>query len=168
MNLTVHALARQIGGAEFGRREEQVRFPVDRDAEFLFRPGLAAVVTAQAGLDVGQRNPSCDGRQCTAKRTRRVALDDNQGRRDVAKQRKNRLRDDLNVRERVGLPGARQPQRRKTVETVVDGIERRMLAREKEGRLKSAPAERGSYWLELDGFGTCTDDQNNATGQPSP
>jgi hypothetical protein len=103
-----------------------------------------------------------------AEGARRVALDHDEGWHDFAKDRQDSLghRGDMIVR--IVLPGARQPPRRKTVETVVGGIELWMLAGKQESRLKSAPAERGSYWLELDGFGTCTDDQNNATGQPSP
>jgi len=43
-----------------------------------------------------------------------------------------------------------------------------MLAGKEKSRLKSASPESGGDGLELDGFGTRTDDQNYAAGQPSP
>jgi hypothetical protein len=44
----------------------------------------------------------------------------------------------------------------------------RMLPGEYQQRRKAAASESQCYRLELDRFGTGSDNQNNATGQPSP
>lgn len=69
---------------------------------------------------------------------------------------------------RIVLARAGKAHRRITRKTVIGRIELRMLAGEDEDRRQSAAAERLGDRLELDRLGTRADDQNDATGQPSP
>ena len=61
LDLTAVTLATKIRRAQFRRCEEQCRQPVDGDAEVLFRPRVAAIMAAQAGLDMGYRDARLGG-----------------------------------------------------------------------------------------------------------
>ena len=72
------------------------------------------------------------------------------------------------MRVRIILSAACQKHRRIIAESMIGAIQRRMLAGEDDRRKNPPALERFGDGLELDGFGTRTDDQNDATGQPSP
>lgn len=69
---------------------------------------------------------------------------------------------------RVLLSSARKPDDRKIAEAIIGGVERWMLAGENQHDRNCAAVESGGDGLQLDGFGTGADNQNYATGQPSP
>jgi len=73
-----YPLARQIGGGELGRREQQRRFGVDRGAIFFFGPGKRFVVGPEARFDMRDRNSGGEAPQCRSERARGIALDDQQ------------------------------------------------------------------------------------------
>ena len=72
------------------------------------------------------------------------------------------------MRVRIGLTATVEPNGRIEVKAEIGWVELGMLAGKDQRRCKPALAERVSDRCKLDGFGTSPDDQNNATGQPSP
>jgi hypothetical protein len=73
-----YPLARQIGGGELGRCEQQRRFGVDRAAIFFFGPGKRFVVGPEARFDMRHRNSGGEAAQRRSERARRVSLDHQQ------------------------------------------------------------------------------------------
>jgi len=117
---------------------------------------------------MGDPGASGESRQRPAKRTRRVALDDQQVRANI-QQWRDRRRDPLDVLVRVGFAGAIQMNRPIAIEPVLGGIKRRMLAGENQARLLPARGERVRDWGKLDRFGAGADDQPYVCRtQPSP
>ncbi len=68
----------------------------------------------------------------------------------------------------IVLSRAFEPGRRETVESVIGRVQLRMLPGEYQQRRKAAASEGQCYRLQLDRFGTGSNYQNYATGQPSP
>ena len=139
---------------------------IDRDPEFFFRPGTAAVVAAQSGFNMTEGDAGhCRG-QCAPERARRVAMDNQQG--GAVYQRQNRFRHCTDMRVRVFETTAIESDRGKPVEPEIGRIKLRMLARKYQRQRNAAGAQRLGNGGELDRFGTSADDEYNVRRQPSP
>lgn len=156
MDRAANRLAVEIGGVQLGRREEQARQRVDRDPEILLGPGIAAVVTSEARLDVCDRDFELGRAKRSAKRARRVALDDDHA--HIGDCRSNAPRHQLQVSERVGHPAAAEVDRWKLGHPIIVGAEIRVLSGQNEPRADAACDERFGERSELDGFRTRTGD----------
>jgi hypothetical protein len=94
---------------------------------------------------MGQRNSDSSCRTSTAKRARRISLDDQQVGL-VAEQGPQRRLHVAHVLVRVGLSGAAQVERGIIGQPMVPGIQQGMLAGEDKRRLKPPRGERVSDW----------------------
>lgn len=113
---------------------------------------------SQPRFDVRDRNAGGEGRERSAERARRIALDDEQVD-ALAKQRRDALGDALRVNVGIGLAGAIEPLRGEAVQTEFRGVEAWMLAGQDQPRPKSARDERVSDRGKLDRFGPGSDDK---------
>ena len=163
-----NAFAPEVGSAELGRCEQQLGIGVDRDPEFLFRPGMTTVVASKPRLDMGDRNSGDFRRKRSAESARRIPLDDQQRGPDLKKQRQKRLADVSDMGVRVDFAGAVEPERWICIETIVGRRHGRVLAREQNDGLKPLLPERSRDRGKLDRFGTRSDDARNCLSQPSP
>ena len=138
------AFTAEIGFVQQGWREEQVRRPVDGDAEVFLGPRIAAIVTAKACFDMSD-GTACHGRtKGASKRARRVTMDDNES--CVVDCRSNPTGDLSDVGVRVRLAGAVELGNGKSGHTEGGQIEVRMLAGQNHPRDDPAGSERSCYW----------------------
>jgi hypothetical protein len=105
-------------------------------------------------------------RERPAESARRIALHQHQ--RSFTQHRHCGLCDFAHVAVWIVLSRAFEPGRGETIEPVIGRAQLPMLPGEYQQRRKAAASESQCYRLELDRFGTGSDNQNNATGQPSP
>ena len=168
MDLPVNALSPEVGGAELGRCEQQLGIPIDREAEFLLRPGLPQVVSPEARLHMRNRDSGQARGKRPGERARRISLHHSQLGRFGNKQRYQRAAGDPDMSMGVFLARAIEANSGVKVEAVVGRPKRGMLAGEDERRHQSTCGKRRRDGFDLDGFGTGTDNENYATGQLSP
>jgi hypothetical protein len=163
-----NAFPAQVRGRAFGWREQQIRAGIDVRPITLFRPGPAKVVSPEAGLDVSDRDAGSESGERSAKRARRVALDDQQVRRR-ADQRRDCGGDPADMRIRIRFAGAIEPDRAILAKAMLSRIERGMLAGEDQARLQPPRGQRVGDGGKFDRFGSGADDEPNVCGtQPSP
>ena len=124
-DLAAHAFPPEVRCSQLGRREQQVSNGIDCDAEVLFGPGISAIVTAQAGLDMRHRQACHRSSQSSAKSAGRIALDDDELRSldGWTKAARNRR----NMPMRVRLRRAPELGQRESVQIEAFGFEVRML-----------------------------------------
>jgi hypothetical protein len=115
-------------------------------------------MASKPGLDVRDWHDGSEGGQRTAKRARRVALDDKQVGR-LAQLRQDGRGDAPDVRVRVRGSRTVKPRRRISTEAVVGGVEVGMLAGENQARPNVARRQRPGDGCELDRFGARADDE---------
>ena len=157
----------QVGGANFGRGEEQVGAGVDGRAKFFLGPWHDWIEAPEPGLDMGYGNRSCKGGQRAGEGARRIALDDEQiG--PVGKAGSHGPRNLRDMAMRVATAGTIQHDALITAQPVLVGAER-MLAGQNQARRQGASAKRCGDRCKLDCFWTGSDnDVDTRTGQPSP
>jgi len=168
MDAALHPLPAEVRRAEIGRREQDLRTAVDGDAELLFGPRMAAVVTAEARFDMGHRHLGQFGSERCTQGARCVALHDDQLRRGLRQHGRHRPGHPRNVGVRVLLARAAEMDRRIKIQPVIGGVQARMLAGEDQLQRDSATLEGGSNGRKLDRLGTSPDCDDDSVRQPSP
>jgi hypothetical protein len=138
--LPAHAVAAKVRSAQRGRRKQQRRQRVDRDSKVLFGPRVQAVVAAEAGFNVGNRNVSLGCPERAAERARSVALYNDQSR--LIQGCPNVSGDIANVKLRVGPTGAGKLHSLHRRHAVVRWLKVGMLSGEDEARADTAMEER--------------------------
>ncbi len=165
MDASPGPLTPQVGGAEHGRGEQQLRLGVDRDPELLLRPGPPAVVRTKPRFDMGKRDLPSRGGKRRPERGGRVALDDQKF--DLGQQRQDCLGHGAGMDMRVAAAGTIEPYRRIAVEPEVGRIER-VLPGQDQRRRNCARAQLIGNGGELDGFGAGADCKRDLSGQSFP
>ena len=117
-------------------------------------------MAAKPGFDMRDRDPGHVSRQCSAERAGCIALNDQQVRR-LAQFLEDGRGDAFDVRVRILLSGAIQPDGEICAEAIVGRVEAGMLAGEDQAWQNIASRERPGDGGKLDRFGAGADDKSD-------
>jgi hypothetical protein len=156
VDLSRGAFCAEIGRAYFRGCEQQGCLPVNRYPVVLLGPGQGGIEGPEARFDMCDRHPPAITGQRSAEGAGGIALHYQQLGRPI-EQRRDRRRDLLSVRLRVGPAGTSEPVVREALEPVRAKVELRVLA----GQDQAGPKPAGVQGMEdrgrLDGLGPSAD-----------
>jgi hypothetical protein len=144
LDLPENTLAPQIYRVQLCGREQKIRPSIDGYPKVFFRPRMRAIMTAQARLDMRQRNSRQFGPQSSPKGAGRISLDDDEA--GVSDRWFEPPRHEARMPVRVHLTCTAKLNRWIIRELKSGEIEVRMLTGQDQPRKDSASCERFSNW----------------------